>query len=171
MRPLTTLLALTAASAGLFAASVGPAEAVYVRPSSAPLTDSSGAGNGCTAAVTVDAGRADGTPRQPISIVVDSSLSCPAGADVHWATFSSALYEVMADGTLRTIYGPGLTGQAGSTDPIESTGATTYSACRDNAGKGKHTWLVRATIKTKHAAHDDNSYMAKVGASKLIHCS
>jgi hypothetical protein len=90
---------------------------------------------------------------------------------VHWDSEGSSLYEVMADGSLRNIYGPGLTGRSSYGEPLDgTTGAITYEPCAGINGSGAHTWLVRATLKTKHAHTDVDPFKAKVGASALIHC-
>jgi hypothetical protein len=82
------------------------------------------------------------------------------------------LAEVMDDGSLRVIYGPGLNGRAETSEPLDGeTWAATYSACRDMGGKGNHTWLARATLTTKHSKSDPNPFVARVASQQLIHCS
>jgi hypothetical protein len=176
MRRRGSTLTLAVASVGLFALAAAPAEAVWVLPSDAPLKDSTGATNGCMAHVNLTVGRADPAPgtqhQQPISIIVEPTLTCDAAADVHWHKFGASLYEVMDDGTLRTVYGPSDLARAESAEPLNgTTWAASHSACRDIGGKGNHTWLVRATVKAKHSAQDPNPFIAKVGASEFLHCS
>lgn len=167
-RRTATAIASVAAATVLLGTSMLPAEAIRVLPSTAPLTDTAGAANGCTAEAPPMRKKGNEANKR-LTITLD--ISCPAAADVHWASYTAGLFEVMPDGTLRTQYANGLIARIQDGNPITDAGGAGWEAsCKDPAFAGTHQWLLRATLKTKHANKDTHPYSAKVNRLQTVTC-
>lgn len=167
MRVLTCLGALSAVAA-LALGVASPAAAAL--PPRALLTDSAGTGttNGCIARA---APLSVSTTQEP-SLVIKGTLKCEASAGVRWYSFSGSFAEVMPDGTLRGIYAPQLLGRSQTSEPLDTTAATsTIYPCATPGMGGTHTWLARWSMKTKHDKDDPNPFVAKVWREQTITCS
>lgn len=98
-------------------------------------------------------------------------LTCTAAADVHWDSFSSSLFEVLPDGSLRNEWGPTLGSRNGSGAPMVGPYLSTAAAsCLAPQFRGTHTWLFRGTLKTKHSNNDPAPYVAKVARLQTVTC-
>jgi hypothetical protein len=166
IRRTLTAAAVAAASVALCAA---PSDAVWTRPSTAPLTNAAGAANGCTGSIDpFVVGRYGTGALPPKSTQFSLVLSCPASADVHRVTVAISVFEVAADGSETLVVGPGEFGRTSYGDPLDGvTGGSTYLRCPD---RGNHTYLGRAIIKTKHSSADTQPYVAKVDRLQTVSC-
>ncbi len=126
--------------------------------------------NGCIArAVPLAVVEAPGAGDDP-AIRIRSTLKCDASADARWHSFSGSFYEVRGDGTLRTIYAPGLMSR-GEGPPLDTRIATVTIYPCEILGFGTHTWLARFSIKTKHDNNGDpNPFVAKVARQQTLTC-
>jgi len=164
----TGVVGVLAATVALIAGAAMPAEAIWVLPSTAPLTDVAGDENGCVAeALEMEL---DGTGGNR-HIAMYLQTTCPAAADVHWMSFRGSLVEVMPDGTKRTEIPASLIARVqNGGDMTEPSRAGWLPLCSDPAYRGTHQWLLKGTLKTKHGPRDTTPYTAKVHRLQTVTC-
>lgn len=156
-----TLVALTAAA--------GPAAALWVRPAHAPLTNAAGATNGCVADAEPMVVGWYGGPSP--SVLLSSSLRCPAAADVHKHTVAMSLEQVLPDGSVRVLYSHGEVGRAQTSEPFTGPGgASTTISCATLGGRGSYSLVERWLLKTKTSTSDTAPYVAKVDRRETVTC-
>lgn len=169
MKRLVTLAAGLVAGGALVSGPMLPADALWNLPPTAPLVDAGGAANGCVAhADDASVGPIIGSPR---GLNLATSLSCPESADVHRLSRGIALYELMADGTLRVQIAPQNTSKANTSAPFTQSAPGAHSMPCTVAGVGgTHTWVFRSTWRTKHDKLDTNPFVAKVQSVATVTC-
>jgi hypothetical protein len=163
-------IGLAAAMAVLLAV---PAEALWVRPSTAHLKDGDGDTNGCVVRASITKTTLEGSPDLGPGIFANTVVTCPATADVHRVSFRQNYVEVLSDGSFRTI-GAGSTGgtsQGGSpiTIPVSSG---QFTPCSNPENRGTHTYLAKARVSAKKTVtyRDPNPYIGKVAALATLTC-
>lgn len=176
MRRLTTLLAVasTIALVGLAAA---PANALYVRPSTAELQDATGTTNGCVANIpefTVDLLGGLGTPGGDPATHMFVHLNCPAAADVHRVSFRYGVFRVRTDGTLKTIQPMGPAGVYKYDQALDGNAQMLdfgiFCTPQYPLNSGKRTWLIRTVIHTRHSNADPSPFITRVDRRQKVDC-
>jgi hypothetical protein len=161
---------LSIAAAAMVATAV-PAQAI--RPSTTNLADADGDQNGCTATVSIVKAILASSPDLGPGIFANTIVTCPERAGIHRVGFSQNFFEILPNGTHRTI-GNGRTGgtsQAG--DPIAvpvSSGQFTPCSSPDNDGSHVYFVRARAAVKKQRTYQDPNPYIGKVEAKVTLSC-
>lgn len=157
-----------AATVALVTGALVSAAAVWVLPSTAPMTDAAGDENGCVAEALEM--QLDGTGGNR-HLAVYLQTTCPASADVHWMSFRGSLVEVMPDGTKRTEFPAALIARVQNAGEMTEPGRAGWlPLCSDPAFRGTHQWLLKGTLKTKHGPRDTSPYTAKVHRLQTVTC-
>jgi hypothetical protein len=147
------------------------ASALWAPPNSAPARDASGAANGCVASVPeLVAQQEEGIG---FGILIKRQITCPASANVKRVAESGSLYEVMDDGSLLQLAGPGQMGRSSnSAGFVGTTWAANFIDCTVRANKGEHTYVVKGRINTRTTTNlaDTNPFVAKVGRIQTVSC-
>ena len=173
-RPSRSATAVSAALAAAIAVvSAAPAQALWVRPSTAHLTDADGDRNGCVVHVSITKTTLEAAPDLGRGIFANTVVTCPESAEVHRVSFRQNFVEVLSDGSFRTI-GAGSTGgtsQGGApiTIPVSSG---QFAPCSNTENRGTHTYLVKSRVSAKKTVtyRDPNPYIGKVAALKTLTC-
>jgi hypothetical protein len=187
--------ALVISVAALSVCAAAPAQAVTVRPSTAPLVDSAGVDSGCDGTITGGDPAPDpnvGTPLEgaPGYITVKTALSCPH----HWrAETESQRWQPVIDGVRGTTYtlGSGSSwlkdDQTPSPEPLETWVSTTINPCMTRTdgniyypGRSGKAWLLPlgmndvilgGTTKVNEYKSDLHPYQAKVEKLVTVRCT
>jgi hypothetical protein len=188
-----TVLALTVV--GLCTWLAAPAEALTVKPSTAPLVDSAGVDSGCDATFTGgDPAPNPNGPGSPLEgapgyIGLQTTLTCPH----HWrAESESQRWQPVVDGRRGTTYalGSGKTwlkdDETPSADPLETSVSTVINPCLIRTDGNIHSpgsklgWLLPTgandvilggTAKVNEYKNDLHPYQATVEKRVTVRCT
>jgi hypothetical protein len=141
-----------------------PAEALFVRPTDAPLLSAGGVDSGCVATA------------QPRSLKVRDSgeQMVRSGAvmicDASWARAKvyKAVDEVMPDGSVERIQPMGWFRLSSYTNPGSAWGLETLQPC--DGLPGTHTYIDRYKFKVKASKASTDPYIARVDVKSTITC-